>query len=397
MTCKTDDECENDTYCDPAVGCVPWDTQSPPYDPNCVNVIAPGVFPPKVRCEFNAAPAGDPFPIHVDVQGTPIVVNFNNPGSSGPPSIVAPFTATVPGNYTEDLGVLRVLRGTDCTLEANLGGRRPRRRRGDRLGGLVVHPRRRRSRRRRRGRHRGLRGRRLDARVHAEERDVVAALEGALPRGRAVVALQHAPVTAARSAGPARRIYDIDDDGKPEVIREGVVFGADGTLKSLQPAGYQSYSQGDFSVIANLDQDPQIELTNGQLIWKWTNGAWVSRHRVRGPGGAGVRRGRRLRRLRHGRAREQPRDRRREQQHGGRLRDHGRARDAARRGAGQGRRRAADGRRLRRRRAARGRRRGRRASTRSTTSTAARTPGRAANAARARATSPRTGPAPPMG
>src|SRR5262249_36787974 len=65
---------------------------------------------------------GDPFPGHVDVQGTPIVVNFNNPANAGPPSIAASFTATVVNNYTEDLGVIRVLRGTDCSLEQNLGG-----------------------------------------------------------------------------------------------------------------------------------------------------------------------------------------------------------------------------------------------------------------------------------
>ena len=69
--------------------------------------------------------------------------------------------------------------------------------------------------------------------------------------------------------GPS--IHDIDDDGVPEVIREGVVFnGKTGTLRSLQPPNYQSYSQGNFSVLANLDQDPAIELTNGQYIWKWT-------------------------------------------------------------------------------------------------------------------------------
>ena len=94
----------------------------PAHDPSCVNVSTPGVLQPRVRCEFSVAPAGDPFQGHVDVQGTPIVVNFNVPASAGSPSIAASFTATVPGNYTEDLGVIRVLRGTDCSLEANLGG-----------------------------------------------------------------------------------------------------------------------------------------------------------------------------------------------------------------------------------------------------------------------------------
>lgn len=58
----------------------------------------------------------------MDVQGTPIVVNFNMPASAGPPSIAVSFTETVANSYTEDLGVVRVLRGTDCGLETNLGG-----------------------------------------------------------------------------------------------------------------------------------------------------------------------------------------------------------------------------------------------------------------------------------
>src|SRR6185312_6993289 len=45
-------------------------------------------------------------------------------------------------------------------------------------------------------------------------------------------------------AGPS--IYDLDDDGLPEVVREGVVFSSAGALKSLAPQGYASYSQGLF-------------------------------------------------------------------------------------------------------------------------------------------------------
>ena len=67
----------------------------------------------------SAPPAGDPFPNHKDVQATPVVVNFNAPGQ-GPPSIVSPFTATVVSSYTENQGVVRVLRGDNCQLEANL-------------------------------------------------------------------------------------------------------------------------------------------------------------------------------------------------------------------------------------------------------------------------------------
>jgi FG-GAP-like repeat len=286
MPCMNDNQCEDDTTCDPAVGCVPWDSQMPAYDPNCVNVSAAGVLQPQVRCEFNAAPAGDAFPMHLDVQSTPLVVNFNNPGNSGPPSIVVSFTANVPTSYTEDMGIIRVLKGTDCSLEANLAGVDLD---NDGVVDWTVSS-------------STLAVGDLDGDGSA---DIVAyGSDGATlaftRKSGTWKLLWKAPypagapwtpcdTTAHRCpigwAGPS--IYDIDDDGKPEVIREGVVFGSDGTLKSLQPANYLSYSQGIFSVMANLDQDPLIEMTNGQFVWKWMSGAWVADSQYAGPAAPG--------------------------------------------------------------------------------------------------------------
>jgi hypothetical protein len=274
VPCKSDNDCQNDTTCDPATGCVPWDQHNPAHDPSCVNVTTPGVLQPKVRCEFSAAPAGDAFPGHVDVQGTPIVVNFNNPGNTGSPSIVASFTATVVANYTEDLGVIRVLRGTDCTLEANLGGVDVD---GDGVVDWTVSS-------------SSLAAGDLDGDGAAEI--VAYGADGstmAFTRKSGVWGLLwKAPYPAGAPWAPCdtnihrcatgwggASIHDLDDDGKPEVIREGVVFGSDGALRSMQPPGYATYSAGVFSVLANLDQDPGIELTNGQFIWEWQGGAWV--------------------------------------------------------------------------------------------------------------------------
>ncbi len=242
MPCTGDDQCEDDTRCDPAVGCVPWATQSPPYDPNCVNVSAPGVFQPKVRCEFSAAPAGDAFPTFLDVQSTPVVVNFNKPASAGAPSIVVSFTADVPQNYTEDLGVIRVLSGKDCSLEANLAGvdldgdgvtdwtvswatRAGGGPDGDGVADVVAYG--------------------SDGSTLAFTRKMgtwkllwKAPYPAGAPWSPCDTSMHRCSVGW---SGPS--IYDIDDDGKPEVIREGVVFGSDGALKSLQPASYQSYSR----------------------------------------------------------------------------------------------------------------------------------------------------------
>ena len=268
-SCATNDDCENDSYCDPGTGCVPWGT--PPgktNDPTCRVALPPGNFAPTVKCEFSSPPAGDPFPNNTDVQATPVVVNFNYK-SSGVPSIVAPFTATVVKNYTEDLGVIRVLRGDNCQLEANLGGGQAG------YSGYLVS----------------------SASVAAGDLDGdgVADIVADGANGHMVAftrkngtwkllwesaAAVGTPCNASNHrcplgwAGPS--IHDLDDDGVPEVIREGsVIDGATGATKSGLPANYASYSAGLNPVLANLDQDPAIELTNGQYIWEWSGGTWV--------------------------------------------------------------------------------------------------------------------------
>ncbi len=269
-SCTDDDDCQNDTYCEPSAGCVPWG--QPPtktFDPLCQVGGPPGNFAPTVKCEFTTPPAGDAFPNHRDVQATPMVVNFNT-GASGVPSIVVPFTATVVSSYTEEQGVIRVLRGDDCSLEANLGG------------GESGHP--------------GFVVSSSPVAVGDLDGDGSAEVVARAAEGQMVAFTKKAgswsrlwlsptAVTtpcnnsnhrcAAGWAGPS--IHDIDDDGKAEVILEGaVISGATGALVSANPAGYASYSQGLNPVLANLDQDPAIELTNGATIWEWTAGAWVA-------------------------------------------------------------------------------------------------------------------------
>jgi hypothetical protein len=275
-SCVTDDDCKNDTFCEPGVGCVPWTGKDPGHDASCINVIAPGVLAPKVKCEFSVAPNGDPFPGHVDVQGTPIVINFNKPADLGPPSIIAAFTATVPNNYTEGRGVLRVLRGSDCSLETNLGGvdvdndsavdwivssASPAAADldGDGVAELVAF---------------GADGSTL---AFTKKGGVWSLLwKSPYQAGLPWAACDGAGSRCSLGwGGPS--IHDLDDDGVPEILREGVVFGADGAIRSLAPPGYAAHHTGDFPLVANLDQDPAIELTNGQFIWEWDgpNNTWV--------------------------------------------------------------------------------------------------------------------------
>jgi hypothetical protein len=280
QTCMTDNDCENDTLCKGGQ-CVPWDDQNPRHDDMCFYVTAAGVLSPRTRCEFSTAPDGDPFPAHVDVQGTPIVANFNGfqpmpdsePVPIGTPSIAASFTATVPGGYTENLGVIRVLSGKDCSLEANLTGT-------DLDGDGVVDW---------SYSSASLAAADLDGDGKAEivaygidQGQTMASTLLAFTRKNGKWSFlwkakqQDGSVHVAPILGPwaGPAIHDLDNDGVPEILREGEVYSAKGVLLSPAPASYATYSQGLFPVLANMDEDPEIEMTNGQFVWQWKNGGW---------------------------------------------------------------------------------------------------------------------------
>ncbi len=270
LPCTDDSDCENDTYCDPQLGCLPWGDADPKHDENCVQIIPPGILAPSVMCELSEAPVGDPFPNHVDVQGTPVVTSFD-PVNGAPPSIAVSFTATVPANYTEDLGVIRVLSGQDCSLQANLGGVDLD---NDNIVDWLVS----------------------SASLAAGDLDGDGAPElVAYGADGSTIAftlkngvwsmLWKAPMpvdapwdvcTAADHRCPLGwagvSIHDVDDDGTPEVFREGVVFSSTGALLSMHPAEYTSYASGLFPVLANMDADANIEMTNGDAVWQWQGG-----------------------------------------------------------------------------------------------------------------------------
>ena len=280
--CVDDDDCDNDTYCEPTAGCVPWGT--PPgmdFDPNCQVGLPAGNFAPTVKCEFSTPPAGDAFPMHTDVQATPVVADLSGGAPGRVPSIIAPFTVPIPasaGSYTEGLGVIRVLRGDNCMLEAVLGGGAAG------YSGFIVS----------------------SAPVAVADLDgdglgdiVAKAADGNLVSftrssgNWAVLWTTPSAVAPACGAGGDRctngwagpSVHDLDDDGIPEVIVEGsVVDGLTGAIKSGDPPGYATFRSGLNPVLANLDQDPAIELTNGQLIWEWSGGAWAQESYFPGAG-----------------------------------------------------------------------------------------------------------------
>lgn len=281
--------CQFDTYCDLATGtCVPYGSGKD-NDPTCHQLIVPGNFAPKVKCEFPPAAgiAGDAFPNHVEVQATPMVARFG--AASVSPSIVVPYTVPIANDYSEDKGVIRILKGTDCTQEATIGGvdydgdGQPEWARssspvaiadldGDKLPEIVAY---------------------MSSGTTTLQETLMAftrksgtwqplwATKKATQADGTTIFTTNIPFVSATGgkgnwAGPS--IHDLDDDGKPEVVREGYVFdGQTGKLRAGLPPNYGSYLYGIPPVLANLDADPKIELTNGARIWEFdgATNTWV--------------------------------------------------------------------------------------------------------------------------
>lgn len=297
-TCTTSDDCLGDTYCEPTVGrCVGYVEGG--SDRACTREIPAGVFSPTVQCQFSVAPAGDPYPEHVHVQGTPTVIDFGIPlGPDDPsrPSIVAAFAPNdlypagprAGSQVITDArapGVIRVLDGETCQQRWLVGG-------------SVAD----------------------DTGVVRSSPPALADLDG---DGRAeIIAFKRStcgwPVTAANAdcstlagliafryaeatdswevywratdtngapwhgtnglyAGPT--VADLDDDGRPEILVQAAVFDSMGRLQAATLPGVSSptgvYSAGQIPVVADVDDDGRVEYVGGDGVWEWREGAWA--------------------------------------------------------------------------------------------------------------------------
>ena len=67
-------------------------------------------------------------------------------------------------------------------------------------------------------------------------------------------------------AGPS--VHDVDNDGDADIVREGyVIDGPTGLLTVEAPPDYVAATHGTSAVVAQLDQDPGAELTDGSYVW----------------------------------------------------------------------------------------------------------------------------------
>ena len=279
--CTSNLECLGDTYCEASLGrCVPWGV--PPgqtRDPMCTRLLAAGTFSPTVECEFLEAPAGDAFPSHLHVLSTPMVADFQSlrgPDDPPRPSIVAVFDDGADGSSEVATGVIRILDGATCAQQAELGSLQ-----------LVSH-----------SSPVALGDLTGDGRAEIVAYKAEGPSDGSTPATRGgLVAFTYDEGTSAwrvlwRStladgatpyepvgggwAGPS--IYDLDDDGVPEVLRGAVVLDAMGRVIDASSATLLDYSAGTFAVIADVDDDPEVELIGGHGVWFWDRTArtWVA-------------------------------------------------------------------------------------------------------------------------
>jgi len=260
--CTDAADCQNDTFCDDALSrCVPWG--SPPNDPRCSQVIVAGTFAPTVQCALSDAPAGDAFPEHMHVLSTPMVVDFQarggDPDAPARPSIVATFDDGVDGGSENPTGVIRILDGRTCEQTAELGSLQ-----------LTSHS-----------------SPPAIGDLDGDGRPEIVAFKGG--GGLVAFTMDDAGTwsvlwrstrpdgspndpTGGGWAGPS--IVDLDDDGVPEVLRQGLVFDNEGVL--LDESLALAYNNGVFAVVADVDADGRAEHVQGNGVWEWSGGTWVA-------------------------------------------------------------------------------------------------------------------------
>ncbi|MCA9695135.1 MAG: hypothetical protein KC636_36485, partial [Myxococcales bacterium] len=88
--CATDNDCQNDSYCDDELlHCIPYDPGA--TGDMCSAAQQPGIFRVSVQCEWSGPPDDDPYPSSADVSVKPLVADFRigaQPDDPAAPSIV---------------------------------------------------------------------------------------------------------------------------------------------------------------------------------------------------------------------------------------------------------------------------------------------------------------------
>ncbi len=263
--CAEDGECLDDSYCYEG-RCTPYGTP-PRGDANdaCRREVQPGRFNPVVQCRWESAPAGDPAPSSIQVESTPLVVDFGigrRDGDPIRPSIV--FISTASASYG-DGGIVRVIDGRTCADQGVLGDPE------DRVGGATTPA------------------------IGDLDGDGVPEIVAKSASG-GLVAFEWDGTSFARRwfsttstgardlTGGSRTIgnlsiHDLDDDGRPEILMGAVTYSPDGVLLDAAQGTHELVGYSQPAVVADVDHDLDVELLTGDGTFDWdrTTSAWTRR------------------------------------------------------------------------------------------------------------------------
>jgi hypothetical protein len=273
--CGTDGDCPSDGYCE-AGECAPYGAPGRTVNPTCERPPPINPVTPSVLCRWTAPPAGDPYPTAVFSASTPVVIDLD---ADDEPLTVRPSIAFI--SYATSMGgVLRVVNGATCAQMPTTADPNQLLAFASSLAAADLD-----------GDNRPeIVGIRNNGSVIAFRLDVIAGRmvplwQSARCTGGMRLADDAVPMLTEHVDGVS--IHDLDDDGRPEVLRGRVVYdGRTGCIRTsamaygyegLLTAGGATIRWGHFPVVANIDADDRAELVEGDRVLEWDpmGSAWV--------------------------------------------------------------------------------------------------------------------------
>jgi hypothetical protein len=296
--CGSSGDCPGDSYCDTDSTCVPYGVPpSKVNDPTCTKSPTPAGVQPTVKCEWKDAT--DTTAGYNNIYTTPVVANLNlgNDLNQLHPSIVVTTFKFVGNSRT---GMLRVFDGRTCAEQMHIGGPDDPTHQADYqpaygtqwaigdldgdVGTAAGHP-------EIVGLHRIGNTDSLNDPLTLIAFKVDTTTTPGTPKlapmwtGK-ICGVNGAPdtpitsianITNAANFGPG--LWDLDDDGKPEVVLDKLVFDHNGCLLN-PPATVNGYiTHGVISTVADVDLDGKPDLVSYDGVYGWDTTAknWVKK------------------------------------------------------------------------------------------------------------------------
>jgi hypothetical protein len=277
-TCETHDDCPGDSYCSADEECLPYGV--PPEvinDPECQRSDVLEDVLPTVQCEWTGPDASDPNPASAMIYTAPIVADLNldeDPGRLQPSIIVTTFFQD--SGLSARIGTLRIFDGRTCEEQLQFGGasepddsNRPGYGTQWAVADLdadvpsggrpeII------------GLHRTTgSGNNVPLNLYAISLTVVAGAPSASRLWVGRDCTSGAPVNfATNSANFGPGVFDLDDDGDPEILIGTMVFDHTGCLQNaFEEVTYITH--GPMHTAADVDLDGRVELVTGTRIAEW--------------------------------------------------------------------------------------------------------------------------------